>query len=400
MNKKQVIKIVVFIAIFGVILYLLCDIFEYKNNYMAKGYASYKACEDDTVDAVFIGTSGVSRSWIAVQAYQDYGMTVMSLAIDAMPCWLVLDMVQEAYKFQNPGLLLLDMRMFTLYDPSKVPALSVTRSRRAIDTLDFFSSNRLDAINRTLKLASTFEDYDMSRFDPSLFLSFIQYHGMWADDGFNPFEQIGCPEAKYLGFYINKKNSLKVKTLDIPQWNDETTELPLVSIDSLNEVLDYCNKNNIEVLFVDTPHYLSKVESKRNNALCKILDEKGVKYVMYSGPEWYLSDEEVESGESGELKFNRFNHFYDSSHLNYYGATVFTTVFSKYLDEHYDLPDHRGDGRCPEWEGKNEKLIDYMENLAIERAAKAGKKDDGNAEADQEEKERQEALDAAKNIGE
>ena len=41
-----------------------------------------------------------------------------------------------------------------------------------------------------------------------------------------------------------------------------------------------------------------------------------------------------------------------------------------------------------------------MENLAIERAAKAGKKDDGNAEADQEEKERQEALDAAKNIGE
>ena len=86
MNFKQIIKIVLFTLIFGVILYFLCDIFEYKNNYMAKGYESYKACEDDTVDAVFIGTSGVSRSWIAVQAFEDYGMTVMSFAVDALPC--------------------------------------------------------------------------------------------------------------------------------------------------------------------------------------------------------------------------------------------------------------------------------------------------------------------------
>lgn len=399
MNLKQIIKIVVFVAIFGVILYFLCDIFEYKNNYMAKGYETLKACEDDTVDAVFIGTSGVSRSWIAVQGYADYGMTVMSFAIDALPCWLAIDMIKETYKFQHPGLLLLDMRMFTLYDPAKVPDLSVTRSRRVIDTLDFFSPNRLDAVNRTLKLASGFENYDMSRFDPSLYLSFIQYHGMWADDGFKPFEQIGSPAAKYLGFYVNGKNSVRAKELDMPEWTDESIELPSISIDSLNEVLDYCSDNNIEVLFVDTPHYLSKVESKRNNALCRILDEKGIKYVMYSGPEWYLGDEEAKAGKSEELKFNRFTHFYDSSHLNYYGAVVFTKLFSEYLDEHYDLPDHRGDERCPEWEGKNDKLIKKMQSLKEAREAK-NDDDGGSAEADQEAKERQEALDAAKNIGE
>lgn len=400
MNFKQIIKIVLFTLIFGVILYFLCDIFEYKNNYMAKGYESYKACEDDTVDAVFIGTSGVSRSWIAVQAFEDYGMTVMSFAVDALPCWLTLDMIKEAYKYQTPKLLILDMRMFTLYDPSKVPDLSVTRSRRVIDTLDFFSLNRLDAVNRTLELASSFENYDMSRFDPSLFLSFIQYHGMWADDGFEPFEQIGSPVAKYLGFYVNGKNSIKKKKLNKPEWNAETTTLTQISLDCLEEILAYCDENGIDRIFVDTPHYLSKIESKRNNEFCRILDEKGEKYLMLSDEEWYLTDEELAAGSSDELKFNRNEHFYDSSHVNYYGAVIFTKLFSKYLSENYDLPDHRGDERCPEWEGKNEKLIKKMQSLEKEKADKKDEDAGSSAEADQEEKERQEALDAAKAIGE
>ena len=400
MNFKQIIKIILFTLIFGVILYFLCDIFEYKNNYMAKGYESYKACEDDTVDAVFIGTSGVSRSWIAVQAFEDYGMTVMSFAVDALPYWTAIDMIKEAYRYQNPKLLILDMRMFTLYDPAKVPDLSVTRARRVIDTLDFFSPNRLDAINRTLKLVDTFENYDMSRFDPSLFLSFIQYHGMWADEGFDPFSQIGSAEAKYLGFYVNGRNSIMKKKLKLPEWTEEDTVLTPSAVECLLEILDYCNEKGIELLFVDTPHYLSKIESKRNNALKALLDEKGLKYVMLSDEEWYLTEEEMAAGSSDELKFNRNEHFYDSSHVNYYGAVIFTKLFSKYLSENYDLPDHRGDERCPEWEGKNEKLIKKMQSLEKEKADKKDEDAGSSAEADQEEKERQEALDAAKAAGE
>ena len=121
---------------------------------------------------------------------------------------------------------------------------------------------------------------------------------------------------------------------------------------------------------------------------------------MLSNEEWYLSDEEMAAGGSEELKFNRNEHFYDSSHVNYYGAIVFTKLFSEYLDKNYDLPDHRGDGKCPEWEGKNEKLVKKMQTLAEKHAEKSDDDAGGSAEADQEEKERQEALDAAKAIGE
>jgi len=399
MNFKQVIKIILFLAIFGVILYFLCDIFEYPNNYMAKRYASYKHCEEDTVDAVFIGTSGVDRSWISVQAFEDYGMTVMTLSIDALPCWQALDMIKEAYRFQDPKLVILDMRMFTLYDPAKVPDLSVTRARRAIDTLDFFSPNRLSAINNTLKLVSTFEDYDMTRFDPSLFLSFIQYHGMWADEGFEPFTQIGCNPAKYLGFYVNGKNSFSAKTLKMPEWTDETTELTDICEQSLNEVIEYCRDKNIELLFVDTPHELSKTESKRNNELCRILKEKGEKYIMYSDREWFLEEDDPNRDELKGKRFERTKHFYDGSHLNYYGAKIFTKLFSEYLDENYDLPDHSDDERCPEWIGKNKQLVKKMASLKKSRKNKDNV-DGSDAEADREEKERKEALEAAKAAGE
>ncbi len=359
MNFKQVLKIIFFMLILGVIVYFLCDIFEIKNGYMSKGYASYKNFEEDTIDAVFIGTSGVNRSWIAVEAFDLYGMTVATLSTDALPCWITLDMIKEAYKYQNPKLVILDMRMFTKYDPSKYPELSMTRARRAIDTLDFFSWNRIDAINRTLELGSTY-DIGISRFDPSFFFSFIQYHEMWSEDDFEIFSEIGSPTATYLGFYVNKKKSIYVEPQKKSKWTDEYLEIAPIAIECLDEILEYCDENNIELLFVDTPHTLSSSDSKRNNEFCRLLDERNQKYVLFTDPEYVYTAEDADDPEAKENKINRKKHYYDVNHLNFYGAEIFTRIFAEYLKENYDLPDHTGDERCPEWVGKYTKLKKLM----------------------------------------
>ena len=355
MNIKQGIKIIVFMLIVGVIAYFLCDIFEQKNNYMAKGYASYKNCQEGTVDAVFIGTSGVNRSWIGIKAFDMYGLTVMPLSIDALPCWITLDMIKEAYRFQNPKLVILDMRMFTKYDPSEYPKLSTTRSRRAIDTLDFFSPNRLDAINRTLSVVSQFDD-EISRFDPSLFFSFIAYHNMWSDDDFDPFEQIGSTPAKYMGYYVNGKNCIKKSKQPESKWSKKTLALTDIAAECLDEIIEYCDKKGIELLFVDTPHTLSKEESQRINEMKRILDEKKINYMVYSDKKWYLKDEDKNDPDLVRKRFDRNKHFYDRSHVNFDGAVIFTRLFAKYLNDNYDFTDHREDPRCPEWVGKYEKL--------------------------------------------
>ncbi|MCR5324432.1 MAG: hypothetical protein K6E85_14330 [Lachnospiraceae bacterium] len=379
-SKKQVIcqvaKVVVFLAIFCVILYFLCDIFEYANNYMSQRYERYKDFEPDTIDAVIIGTSGVDRSWIAAKGFDKFGLAVYPLSIDAMPCWTALDMIKEAYRYQNPKLVVIDMRMFVIYDPSYKVNLSKTRARRVIDTLDFFSPNRLNAINSTQKVMSV-ADPGESRFEPSYFFTFIQYHSKWSDTGFNTFEEIGCKASKYLGFYLTSY-SVKAKKLKKTKWTDVRKPLTDIAEQSLYEILDYCEQNNIELLFLDSPHYLSKNEVKRTNTLCDILDSRGINWVSYTGQDWYYDEEHFEEiitvDEEGKYvvnhngivlryatkekainyltkhTFDRKLHFYDSSHLNFEGAAIFTRLFGDYLVNNYDLGDHSDDPKYEEWE--------------------------------------------------
>ncbi|MBO4416158.1 MAG: hypothetical protein J5824_09310 [Lachnospiraceae bacterium] len=379
-TKKQVIaqvaKVVIFLGIFCVMLYFLCDIFEYSNNYMSQRYDLYKSFEPDTIDAVIIGTSGVDRSWIAAKGFDKFGLAVYPLSIDAMPCWTALDVIKEAFLYQNPKLVVLDMRMFVIYDPSTRVSLSKTRARRVIDTLDFFSLNRMSAINNTQRVMSE-ADPEESRIEPSYFFSFMQYHSKWADEGFDPLREIGTKPSKYLGMYLTKM-SIKEKKLKESEWTDERLELTEVALDSLNEILDYCGKNNIELLFLDSPHYMDKNEIMRTNTLCDILDSRGINWVSYTGKEWYFDEngfyDVIYENEDGKFvvehngivlkystrekavnyltkhTFDRKLHFYDSAHLNFEGAAIFTRLFGDYLVNNYDLGDHSDDPKYADWE--------------------------------------------------
>ena len=380
-TKKQIAariaKVVLFLGIFCVIIYLLCDIFEYHNNYLSQRYKLYKEFEPDMIDAVIIGTSGVDRSWIAAKGYDKFGLAVYPLSIDAMPCWTALDMIKEAYRFQDPKLIILDMRMFVVDDPSNNLDLSKTRARRVIDTLNFFSPNRLDAINRTLKIINDADpEEEEHSYDLSFFLTFIQYHSAWADEDFEFLSEIGSKPSKYLGFYLTR-NSIVEKKLKKTKWTKKRMDLTPIAEESLYEVLDYCRDNGIDLLFIDSPHYLDEDEVKKTNRLCDILDSRDIKWVRYSGSEWYnnekgfddqitLTDDgmyvvtfngvtwEFENKELAEEyltkhTFNRKLHFYDSAHLNFEGAAIFTRLLGDYLVTNYDLGNHTDDPRYEDW---------------------------------------------------
>ena len=72
MTKQQITKVVAFCLIVCIMLLCLCDLFEHNNlsNYSRRIH-TYRTLEEDTVDAVFLGTSGVDRYWIAAKAYEE-----------------------------------------------------------------------------------------------------------------------------------------------------------------------------------------------------------------------------------------------------------------------------------------------------------------------------------------
>lgn len=331
-NKKLVRSLVFAVLVFALIL-TLCDLFEYGNDHASQRIETYQQLEKNTVDAVFVGTSGMDRYWIGPKAFEENGITAYSLSTEAMPTWLLKSMLIEATDNQSPKLAIIDMRSFMLsYDGGEI---NDVRSRRVIDVLDFFSYSRLNAINRTLKVLSKWDD-DTSRFDMSFFFSFIRYHSLWEEESFS-FDELKDPESKYMGFYVHENLSIApISKIGADVTTQEREPLDPLCEQQLYELLDYVAKQDYEVLFLDTPHCYNELEAKRMNTLCDILDEEGVSYFV-PGVDRELYDLETD--------------FYNDGHVNYYGAEKFTEMFAEYLNENYDLPDRRGDEDCDDWVG-------------------------------------------------
>lgn len=349
MTKKEIGRSIAFILVVCLVLILLCDLFELRNNSnYDKRFTTYRNLNEDTIDAVWIGTSGTDRYWIPAKAYDEYGMTVSLLTSDAMPSWLYINMVEEVYTYQNPELIIVDLRA---YAQSNVKAATMeVRARRILDAMDFFSVNRIKTAFTTMEVIhSTFEEEPS--FDLSYLLPFIKYHTKWEDD--YTFElNLGNKEHAYAGFFMSSSDSVKAVEQEPVVYDlDYYEELDPVAEASLYEFLEYINENDLNVLFVDTPKFKSEQEIGRANTVYKILDEYEADYINFC-----MTDEEGNFTYIPDLDSK--TDFYNEGHVNYYGAEKFTEVFSAYLDENFDLPDRRNDENVDEdWAGIYAKIL-------------------------------------------
>lgn len=344
MTKKELGRSIAFVLVVCLLLILLCEVFELSDTtYIPTRFQTFYDLNEDTLDAVWIGTSGVDRYWLSSKAYEEYGMTVFPLSSDAMPSWLFTYVIDEIYKDQNPELLIVDLRAFC---QTNTVDSKDTRARRLLDAMDPFSINKIKAAFRTMRNIEKL-DKESSSFDLSYLLSYIKYHSMWEEKDFsiidNTSSDAKCP---YMGFFMRKSLSLKTKEQKASVYKkDSFKALDPYAEESLYEVLDYIEEKGINVLFVNTPNHMTKTEVGRANNICKILDERGIKYINY-----------CETDENGDFLYvpelDHVADFYNRNHVNFYGAEKFTSVFAAYLDENYDFADHRSDEAVKEhWDG-------------------------------------------------
>ncbi len=350
MTKKQILRCVAFALILCALMIVLCDLFEQENNKnFDMRYQTFKRLPKDTVDAVYIGTSGVDRYWIAPKAYEDYGMTVYPISIDELPSYLYIDLLKDAIARQSPELLIIDMRGFQ--QDYTVEELDV-RSRRVLDAMDFFSLTRVKAATKTMNLIHEMDE-TKSRFDLSLLLSFIKYHSKWSEENYQIKNNLGDRQHSYGGFYMDPTDSVKaieVKPQKVKK--DAMAELDPISEESLYELLDFLSQQDAEVLFVYSPRVdgIKKVSS--TNRIKSILDEKGFEYLVYQ-----FGDPAGENYIEFDLKAD----YYDQGHVNYYGAEKYTAQFAAYLNENYNLPDRRSDEKASScWDGLYEKIVSQI----------------------------------------
>lgn len=362
MRKKVILRCVAFLVAVFLVLVVLSDIFELDHADYAKRFHTFRCFEKNTVDAVYIGTSGVTRYWIGAKAYDEYGMTVYPLAVDATPVWLYSTLVDEAFAYQKPELLIFDARAFGQTHTAENAGVG---GRRVIDSMEFFSVNRMNAAWKTMELIHRLDD-SMPVFDASYIFSFIKFHTKWSSSGFT----IDNQNDKKIDAFGGYKVGFKLSPLSEPQTPVEYDEnhyekLSPVSEESLYELLDHTKELGVQVLFVDSPQFMSKTEMGRANTLRKLLEEQGITYISYNAPG---------ASELLNIQMDPEKDYYDDAHTNHYGAEKFTASLSAYLNEHYELPDRRNDEAVrKDWDGVYDhikKTIADYEAIHVEQGTK------------------------------
>ncbi len=359
MTKKQFLRGIAFLLTVAVLFTLLCDLFEESNTDNAnKRFYKYRKFEDGVVDAVIVGTSGIDRYWIPSVAYEKYGMTVYPLATNSMPVFLYIELIKEALAYQDPELLLIDVRPFTQLNEDIVKM--DVKSRDMMDVLYPFSMNRVIAGFKAMK---AIHEVDPSKeaFDLSFLLSFIKFHTMWEEDGYRIANHLGSVEHNYLGYYMGNTATIMRTKVTPPRYDPNRKEVLNTMCETmLYEVIDFVKENNINAVFIDTPQDRSYRHMGRANTVYEILDQEGIPYIHF-----YSKD----AKQGITINFDYENDFYNDGHLNYYGATKFTNVLADLLKENYNLPDRRNDESVKkDWDGVQEKLEEKIADL------EAGKK--------------------------
>ena len=340
MTKKEGLRSVAFLLVVCLLLIGMTDIFEMDFADYARRFYSYRCLEKNTVDAVYIGTSGVGRYWLGAKAYDEYGMTVYPLSVDAMPVWLFPIMMDEALAYHNPQLMIFDARAFGQGHSAENADVG---ARRVLDSMEFFSANRINAAMKTMEMVHRLDD-SKPAFDLSYIFSFMKFHTQWSEKDFSIDTQYDKQKHEFGGYHIGFLLSV-LHEPQTPMEYDEDYYVPLdpISEEALYEVLNHAKELGVQTLFVDSPQFMSKTEMGRANTLRKILQEQGATYISYNTPN---------AAEELNVQMNPETDYYDEAHVNFYGAEKFTASLAAYLDQHYDLPDRRNEETVrKDWDG-------------------------------------------------
>ena len=88
MKKREIKKGVVFLLCVILVFIYINIIFSFPSGEAADGskekWNTFYAMEENTLDAVYLGTSSVDRYWISPQAWKETGMAVYPFAISSI----------------------------------------------------------------------------------------------------------------------------------------------------------------------------------------------------------------------------------------------------------------------------------------------------------------------------
>lgn len=304
---------------------------------------------ENTLQAVYIGNSGVYRFWQPAAAWECEGIAVMNLATASMPGVATQYLMEETLKTQDVDMFVVDLRAYTDSD------LNEANLHNIIDflPLDF---TRLKLVTR-LCAYQKYWPYEAVEY----YFPVLRFHARWNEltaDDLRPAEDDGTKGSYYTKSFLKDVQTEQTSFAV----SEERTEPQKRAIRAFEQLLDYCEENDIEVLFVAAPLLEHVNQKERLNWFADMARERGFGVVNFNERAVY-DDVGLE-----------LDDFMDNTHTNIFGSIKFTRYLAEYLAENYGLADLRGTAGYESWDTAVEIYRDKIGETASAALTEAAKK--------------------------
>ncbi len=312
------------------------DIFKVENDNSYQAMEGFYKEKKNSLDAVYIGSSTVDRFWEPPVGWNDFGISVWSIATDSLPLHAVKNLLAETRKTQPDALYIININCLK---KSKMNVDDVM-IHRVVDYMHF-SANKVRQINYLSDWANIPIEERLEFLFP-----FIRFHSKW-------------PELNSWDF-LHKVDGLK-KGLGYPPYltgiedisnnyllTEKKSDLTEAQMEVLTDLLDYCDQEKVKALFVLVPCVLPEKEYEKINAAQIMIQERGY-------PCWDILKK------IGGIGIQTDTDFYNSSHTNIHGSLKFIHFMGQKLVEEYGFIDKRG---CSGWESWDAAASNYTDVIA------------------------------------
>lgn len=318
--KKNICRIVGFLLILSIVMFKLNDVVAFKYTDGVTQMEHFYDLEEGTVDVLVLGSSHAFVDVNPAMLYEDFGIASYDLCASMQPMWNTYYYLEEALKYQEPKLIVLDVyRLVEAFPYAK-------ESKIVKNTYGMrFSRNKYEAI----KVSLAKEDKD----DWLLhMMEFPSYHSRYVDLSAEDFKRELVVNEHYKGAHP----VTEVAPMERPQLGDitETMQIEPKTMEYFEKILLTAKEHEIPVLLINAPYIVQPDDKKIYNTLENYLETQtvygNVDYIDFNG----MYD---------EMGLDFATDFADHNHLNVNGLPKFNSALGSYIEANYELPDRRGD---------------------------------------------------------
>ena len=332
--RKNILKTICFLLLLAALLVPLQYVFTQEDRRPFHVLTGFYREPENSLDAVYIGASTTYAFWQPALGWDEYGIAVYSLATPSMTVNHFKYMVREARKTQPDALYIIDLNRFRR---TRIPLASM-------HALTDFMPLSVNKIRMVYDVMGHGKDDILGNLE--FFLPILRFHERWSTltpyDFYHPVEQYKASQT-YSTFLSTRKN-VREKYV----YTDEAGTLEPLQEKNLNSFLDFCDKENVRVLFVNVPQALGSSETVAAvNRLEEIVSERGFDVISFLG-------------DADAMGLDPKTDFYNQLHTNIHGSFKYTHYLGQILADRYGFSDKHGD---PAYESWNQAAELYMTAL-------------------------------------